>query len=212
MATEKRSTPLRKNRKETEAQRERLLAAANEYIRHHGIGDLPLRQLAAELGTSHRMLIYYFGSKEGLMAELMKTIEQESMRFYVELRADLEMTPTEKLWRYWHFIIDPARMMGSRLWLEVFSQALGGRGYAGELLPAVIESWIEPLGYICEQMGSPPEDSPVDGRLVLGVVHGLALQLLATNDREAADQGFGRFVELLECRGLSTRSRLASSV
>lgn len=186
----------------TETQRDKLLAAANEYIHHNCLSDVPLRQLAAELGTSHRMLLYYFGSKEGLMAELMKTVEQESMRFFIDLRDNQEFSPTEKLWRFWHFIIDPTRTMGSRLWIEVFSQALGGRGYSGDLLSSIIDSWVEPLGYICEQLGTPSDDAQAEGRAVLGVVHGLALQLLATNNREAADHAFSRFLEMLRCRNL----------
>src|SRR3954447_20556438 len=42
--------------------RERLLAGTME----RGVGNLSLRGLAAPLGTSHRMLIYHFGSCEGL--------------------------------------------------------------------------------------------------------------------------------------------------
>jgi AcrR family transcriptional regulator len=45
--------------------RDRLLAAALEHVATHGIGNLSLRGLAAALGTSHRMLSYHFGSREG---------------------------------------------------------------------------------------------------------------------------------------------------
>ena len=37
-----------------------------------GISDLSLRELAAAIGTSHRMLIHHFGSKEGLWVEVMR--------------------------------------------------------------------------------------------------------------------------------------------
>lgn len=46
--------------------RQRLLDAAIEYTAEHGISDLSLRSLAAAPGTSHRMLIFHFGSREGL--------------------------------------------------------------------------------------------------------------------------------------------------
>ena len=51
--------------------RERLLAAAAEHIAAHGSSDLTLRGLAADIGTSHRMLIYHFGSKEGLLVDVV---------------------------------------------------------------------------------------------------------------------------------------------
>ena len=45
---------------------DRLLHDAIAYVAEHGLAELSLRKLAAAIGTSHRMLIYHFGSKEGL--------------------------------------------------------------------------------------------------------------------------------------------------
>lgn len=198
MAKTSPSKSRRKVVKERKTPRETLLAAAKEYVRQYGLTDVPLRQIAAELGTSHRMLSYHFGSKEGLMEELMKSLEEDSMRFFAELRDDQRIGPVEKLRRFWRFISSPERAAGSRLWIDVFSQALRGRGYADDLLPGVIDSWLEPLGYICTQLGSTPEQAKLDGRVVLGVVHGLAVDWLATNDQKAADLAFARFLEILQ--------------
>ena len=57
--------------------RERLLAAAVDYAAEHGLADLSLRSLAAGLGTSHRMLIFHFGSKEGLLVEVVRAVEAQ---------------------------------------------------------------------------------------------------------------------------------------
>src|ERR1700753_3796643 len=56
--------------------RQELLDAAIEYTAEHGISDLSLRSLAAALGTSHRMLIFHFGSKEGLWVEIARTVDR----------------------------------------------------------------------------------------------------------------------------------------
>jgi AcrR family transcriptional regulator len=42
-----------------------------------GIADLSLRQLAAAIGTSHRMLLYHFGSREGLLAAVTRAVEEQ---------------------------------------------------------------------------------------------------------------------------------------
>ena len=42
--------------------------AATDYVLEHGLIGLSLRPLAAELGTSDRMLLYHFGSKDELVA------------------------------------------------------------------------------------------------------------------------------------------------
>ena len=47
--------------------RDRLLAVAVEQATRGGIADLGLRKLAAAIGTSHRVLLCHFGSREGLL-------------------------------------------------------------------------------------------------------------------------------------------------
>ena len=61
----------------TSQARERLLAAAVDHALDTGIADLSLRQLAAAIGTSHRMLIYHFGSREGLLAAVTQAVEDQ---------------------------------------------------------------------------------------------------------------------------------------
>jgi AcrR family transcriptional regulator len=57
--------------------RDRLLAAAVHHALSAGIADLSLRELAAAIGTSHRMLIYHFGSREGLLAAVTTAVEDQ---------------------------------------------------------------------------------------------------------------------------------------
>ncbi|MEX3648859.1 TetR family transcriptional regulator, partial [Mycolicibacterium porcinum] len=44
-----------------------LLEAAYRYALAHGLGDLSLRPLAAAIGSSPRVLLFLFGSKDGLV-------------------------------------------------------------------------------------------------------------------------------------------------
>ena len=48
-----------------------LLNASVEYILNHGIADLSLRPLAANVGSKARLLIYHFGTKDSLVTEAM---------------------------------------------------------------------------------------------------------------------------------------------
>jgi len=57
------------------ARRGQILQAAAQYLLAHGLADLTLRPMAAACGTSARLLIYHFGSKDGLLraaAELLR--------------------------------------------------------------------------------------------------------------------------------------------
>jgi AcrR family transcriptional regulator len=50
--------------------RAELLGEILDHIVEHGVGDLFLRSMADAIRTSHRMLLYYFGSKEELIRQL----------------------------------------------------------------------------------------------------------------------------------------------
>src|SRR5262249_4478203 len=61
----------------TSQARDRLLGAAVRHAMDWGIADLSLRQLAAAIGTSHRMLLYHFGSREGLLIAVTRAVEEQ---------------------------------------------------------------------------------------------------------------------------------------
>src|SRR3954449_4776723 len=130
--------------------RERLLAAAMEHVAEHGVGHLSLRALAAALGTSHRMLIYHFGSKEGLLVEVIRTVEARQRAALAELEraaggAPAGAMPAEVMRAFWARLADPALWPLERLFFEVYGQALQGRPGTTGLLDGVIDDWVEPM-------------------------------------------------------------------
>ena len=54
--------------------RDQLLTRTVEYFATHGVADTSLRRLAEEIGTSHRMLLYHFGSREGLLSAVVDRV------------------------------------------------------------------------------------------------------------------------------------------
>ena len=57
--------------------RDVLLDKTMAHVAAHGMSDLSLRELAAAIGTSHRMLLYHFGSREGLVAAIVDAMESQ---------------------------------------------------------------------------------------------------------------------------------------
>ena len=55
--------------------RSELLDRIVDEVAQHGIGDRSLRDLAAAVGSSHRMLLYHFGSRAGLVAAIVVEVE-----------------------------------------------------------------------------------------------------------------------------------------
>jgi AcrR family transcriptional regulator len=178
--------------------RARLLAAVVGYAKSHGISDLSLRELAAAIGTSHRMLIYHFGSKEGVLVAVVHAVEAEQREFLAGLAADPAIGPVGAMRAMWRRIADPGLWPSERLFFEIYGQALQGRPGTGGFLDRITEDWIELVAEYSEQLGAPRQTVRADARLSVAVGRGLLLDLLATGDRTQTDQAFERFIELAQ--------------
>ena len=178
--------------------RERLLAAAVDYVAAHGIGEVSLRQLAAALGTSHRMLVYHFGSKEGLLVEVIRAVEARQRDALADLAANADLPVDEQARRMWRRLADPALWPHERLFFEVYGQALQGRPHTAALLDGIVDSWLEPLTALNIAQGLPPERARASARLGIAVTRGLLLDLLATGDRPGADAAMELFIEMYQ--------------
>ena len=182
-----------------ETPRERLLHDAIGYVAAHGFTDLSLRRLAAAIGTSHRMLIYHFGSKEGLVEDVIRAVEQQQRVRLAELEIDPSLTPAEMARRMWQHLSDPALWPNERLFFEMYGHALQRRSPgASDFLHEVVESWIEPIAAIRRAQGVAPDVARAQARLDVAITRGLLLDLLATGDRAAVDAAAEQAIALYD--------------
>jgi AcrR family transcriptional regulator len=191
--------------------RERLLAAAMEYVAEHGVGDLSLRGLAAALGTSHRMLSYHFGSREGLLIEVIRTVEAQQRAGLATLLLDEDASPAEVMRRAWQGVADPALWPNERLYYEIYTQALQGHPHAQPLLDGIVELWVAPLARILVAEGRTEAEARAEARLGVAVTRGLLLDLLATGDREAVDAAMERYIAAMAPDDESARTAGAAA-
>src|SRR5215213_4063604 len=194
--TGKRYTPAMTAAKAPTSARERLLAAAIEHVSQHGVGDISLRGLAAALGTSHRMLIYHFGSREALLIEVIRTVEEQQRAALAEALRDTDAPPAEIMRRMWARVADPALWPNERLFFEVYAQALQGSPHAVPLLDGIVDAWVEPIAALVAP-DVPRDEARAEARLGVAVVRGLLLDLLATGDRAAVDAAMERYIEAI---------------
>lgn len=174
--------------------RDRLLDAAIAYIETRGISDLTLRELAAAIGTSHRMLIHHFGSKDGLWVEVIRTIEQRQRAALAEMLPDADADPADAMRTWWRHISDTSLWPHERLFFEIYGQALQGRPGTTELLDDVVDAWVEPAAAVEIRRGVPPERARARARLGIAVTRGLLLDLLATGAREEVDAAMDEWI------------------
>jgi AcrR family transcriptional regulator len=99
--------------------------AATDYVLDHGLIGLSLRPLAADLGTSDRMLLYHFGSKDELVAAVLRTSNERSI---AHVRA---MEPSTGLHGavhdLWATMLIPQIDRCSRLYVEAAALGLLGK-------------------------------------------------------------------------------------
>jgi AcrR family transcriptional regulator len=178
------------------ASREKLLRAAIEYVAAHGVADLSLRRLAAAIGTSHRMLIYHFGSKEDLFIAVIRAVEEQQRQTLADFEVDASLSPTEIMQRMWQHLSDPALWPNERLFFEMYGQALQGRANTADFLDDIVESWLEPIAARRREQGVPAQTARAQARLDLAITRGLLLDLLATGDRAGVDEAMTQFIAL----------------
>ncbi|MFL5830931.1 MAG: TetR/AcrR family transcriptional regulator [Solirubrobacteraceae bacterium] len=176
--------------------RQKLLDAAIEYVAQNGISDVSLRTLATALGTSHRMLIHHFGSKEALWVDIVRTVEARQRELLADILPDPEAPLADAMRDWWKHISDPALWPNERLFFEIYGQALQGRAHTTELLEGIVEDWLAPVTEINLSLGIPPDMARAHARLGVAVTRGLLLDLLATRDVAGVDAAMEAFIDV----------------
>lgn len=176
--------------------RARLRDQAVDYVLSQGVGDLTLRPLAKALKTSARMLVYHFGSREGLMREILVRLrEREDARLQAWFRTSKKRrTLPEFLRWYWQRMSTPRARPALRLVFELYALALRHpQDYPG-VLEAPLAHWQK----LTEQAGAAAKVDTIEATLLLAATRGLFLDLCATGDRNRVAQALKLLAKLLQ--------------
>ncbi|MEU8264370.1 TetR/AcrR family transcriptional regulator [Micromonospora sp. NPDC048999] len=176
--------------------REALLDRCVGFLKEGGFSQLSLREIASGAGTSHRMLIYHFGSREGLLAEVVRRIEAEQRAALVSLATEAD-DPVEVSRRFWRRLADPALAPAERLFFEIYAQALFDRSWTESFRASVITAWAGPVEELFGQLGFDATEARRRARLGLAATRGLLLDLLITGDRDVLDAAADLFARLI---------------
>jgi AcrR family transcriptional regulator len=179
--------------------RAQLMNAIVEALLAHGAAELSLRPLAERVGTSARLLIYHFGSKEQLLAD---TLAEVRHRILAALAADAvkvhPKTLRELVMMVWDWAVAPANQNYFRLLFEVdgltmFDQ-MGSTQEAGRAHTA---TWISAIERAAERL---PADGPLfaaHSTLILGALAGLLQEFLSTGDLDRTTAAMSALIDLI---------------
>ena len=175
-----------------------------EHAAGNGLSDASLRELAAAVGTSHRMLIYHFGSRDGVVAAVVERVEAQQRDALAALVADaVESGATSTpdiVRRQWEQLSDPALAPFVRLFFEITAHAMFRRPGTEHFLAGLTEPWLDLAGELAEQLGADgsPVADPAGLRLGVAVVRGLLLDAVASGDPGPATEALHRYLDLLD--------------
>lgn len=170
-----------------ERRRQEVLDAVIESCARSGIGNRSLRELAEDLGTSHRMLLHHFGSRAQLMVAVVGEVERRQAVAFADLGSDAAGV----IERMWARLSDPALWPFERLFFECYARGAQGEEPFTMIVPSAVHSWLDLAA------GHPAGGDAGFNRLGLAVMRGLLLDLVATGEREAVGKALARFVSLL---------------
>ncbi|HWG99834.1 MAG TPA: TetR family transcriptional regulator [Pilimelia sp.] len=171
---------------------EDLLRRAVAWFAANGVGDSSLRALAAGIGTSHRMLIYHFGSRQGLLAAMVEAVWRGQQELLDSLLRDAAEDPYEGAWRFWVHLADDRAF--APLFFEVSAAAMQGHAWARSLR-TWLTVWTDRLARFFADVGHPPPQAEKHARMTLAMTRGVLFELALTGDREAADATMATFLE-----------------
>jgi AcrR family transcriptional regulator len=152
--------------------REELLEAAYQYVQRHGISPMSLRPLAAAIGTSPRVLLFLFGSKDELVRELLARARHEEL----DLVEDDDQDPALQLWDW---MCRPEHRGLLVLWVDAYARSLiEPDGPWADFAAGTVRDWLA----ILARPRSGARADAESATAVLALLRGALLDLLATGD------------------------------
>ncbi|WKE68867.1 TetR/AcrR family transcriptional regulator [Streptomyces sp. WP-1] len=167
--------------------RQELLEAAYAHALRSGLAGLSLRPLAEEIKSSPRVLLYLFGSKDGLVRALLARARADELAALRRLAAARDpaagLGPVAR--ELWRWLSEDAHRGLLTLWVESYARSLvepdgPWAGFASD----TVGDW---LALLATSQGPGVRDTEAglaQRTFVLAALRGALLDLLATGDLE----------------------------
>jgi AcrR family transcriptional regulator len=165
--------------------REELLELAYGYVLEHGLTELSLRPLATAIGSSPRVLLFLFETKDKLVRALLRRAREEERALLKEVRSANAGGLQDVAVEIWRWLAAPEHQGLLVLWTESYARSLTSPGgtWAG-FGAATVNDWLDLLADVQSSELRDSRAGETQRTLVLATLRGALLDLLATGDRE----------------------------
>ncbi len=183
-------------RTRNEKRPEELLLAIAGYAVKHGLADLSLRPLAKAVRSSPRVLLYYFGSKEEIVAAIFRLVQQWQAQTLILAGKSNRIGDIAR--RAWREIVNPRNMEGLQFFFECYGQAVRDRKAYKDFLRGCFDGWIERLTTLFMEQGAGRGQAQAMATILFTGLRGFALDYCATRDRDRLETALDAWIAALE--------------
>jgi AcrR family transcriptional regulator len=171
---------------------DQLLERITQHFVETGQTDISMRAMAEIAGTDARMLCYYFGTRERLLAAVLKSLRDHQVLDHLSAAS----TRREFIARAWQHHCEPDLGPQIRLFFHLAGQAV----HEPSSNPSVqqsIETWSSRFTELGRHEGLDARAAKDQARLVCAAVRGLMLDREITGDRAGAERSFRLLLDTL---------------
>ncbi|WIG56205.1 MAG: hypothetical protein OJF61_001993 [Rhodanobacteraceae bacterium] len=178
-----------------QGRRDQLLDSLVDYLLEHGLSDLSLRPMAAATGTSARLLVYHFGSKESLLAQVLERMQSRLRQSFAAMFEGSRGTGKERpLMVFWRWAIAPENYPYLKLLYELQILAVQNPAAYGAYPQRSSANWLD----LVKPMLPANEQDDAMASVLIAIFDGLFLELMSTGDRARTTAALKRFIAIVE--------------
>lgn len=145
--------------------RDDMVAAVANLTMRDGVSKLTFRNVAEELGTSDRMVVYYFPAKEDLVLAAVASLSSRMQSLLEEAFGNDRRSPDELIERAWPILKKKSADRIFQVFLELVGLSVSGIDPYDRITRNILNEWADWLG---ERVDAPSR--PERRLLALGVI------------------------------------------
>jgi AcrR family transcriptional regulator len=173
--------------------RKQWLDGALAYVLKNGVANVSLRPMANELGTSPRILMYHFKSKEGLLRAVSGELHSRLQASFVAMMAaNTRSRQPAPLKQFWLWAIREENLAYWRLHYELNVLAMQNPTEYGRYQQGASLEWQK---LVLEALSASIRSTTM-ATLAIAVFDGLLLEMMTTGDERRLTRALDHFIAM----------------
>jgi AcrR family transcriptional regulator len=181
------------SRQADQRKREQLIEQATTILARRGVVDTSLRTLAADLGTTSRMLVHYFGTKDHLTEAVLAHVQRD-------LLSDDQPPSTvsalrDRLLREWKIMTDNEIASSGRILGQIMGAACSQDSPYAEYVDQLLDQLVSNLADRLIAVGVSPDVAEFRATITIAATQGLITRRAGADEPTKVDASYRRLLD-----------------